>query len=152
MARVRGDGPTLPARPVATAPVPATVAALAVLAAGAVPTILWWAVGQPILQLAAIVLLLVAHERLGRAWASRHPEDVVPADAPALRADLLISLGLAAAVVAFLLLLETGLGLEVWSTIGPFTPVAPTLDAIREVTARLRRRRVGVDAPESGRR
>lgn len=127
------------------------MAVLAVLVAALVPALLWWTLGQPLVQLGVIVLLLVQHERLGRTWAAHRPADAVPAVAPALRTDILVPLGLAAAVLGALLLLELGLGLDVWGTIGPFTPVAPTLIAIREVTARVRRRRAGVDRPEPGR-
>ncbi len=109
--------------------------------AALVPAVLWWLVGEPVVQIGAILLLLVVHERLGGTWARRHPGDAVAAVVPALRADLLVPLGIASAVVAALLLLEFGLGVEVAETLGPFTPVAPTLIAIREITLRMRRER-----------
>ena len=136
---------------VPTAPVPLPVAVLAVLAAAVVPAVLWWTVGQPVLQLGVIVLVLVAHERLGRSWAARRPADAVPSVVPTLRTDLLIPVALAGAILASILLLELGLGLDVWDIIGPFTPIAPALILIREVTMRVRRKRARSEVARAGR-
>ncbi len=136
-----GEAPAASRGPRPTAPVPLPLALLQVVVAALVPAVLWWLVGEPVVQIGAILLLLVAHERVGGAWARRHPGDAVAAVVPALRADLLVPLGIASAVVAGLLLLEFGLGVEVAEALGPFTPVAPTLIGIREITLRMRRER-----------
>jgi hypothetical protein len=134
-----------------TAPLPVPLAVAAVVAATVGLAALWLTLGQPLVQLAAIVLVVVAHERLGRRRAGAHPEEVPLPVAAAPAADLLIPLALAAAVVGLLVVLQLGLGIDVADTVGPFTPVAPTLIAIREVTARVRRRRARGAAPGTDR-
>ncbi len=124
-----------------TAALPPAVATTVLLASLLVPAVLWAAAGSFLLHLVVLIGLLVLHDRLATREAAAHPgravvEPPLGMGPKGYWPDVALSVGVPAAVVATILLLDSGLDVDLVNLVGPLGFLPAVLVLVRELRRR----------------